>query len=254
MDQLLRSFSGVRVRRVIDHSHGTVAEHAHDWPVLSLFVLGGYLNETELGERRIDGPSAVLYRAGAAHRNRIGPAGFEQIEVEFDPEWLGRSLLPDAPVVQWLGGEPAGRMRGLSGACLTAPDGPTLRQALQAFIRAAARGPAGDRAQWTQQVERRLRDDPALRVRDLAREVGRHPAWLGSAYRRATGEALSEAAARFRVETAARLLRETHEPPAGVAAEAGFCDQSHMIRTFRRLLGRAPSAVRADAAWMRTAH
>ena len=28
--------------------------------------------------------------------------------------------------------------------------------------------------------------------------------------------------------------------------EAGFCDQSHMSRVFRRVLGRSPSAVRDD--------
>jgi AraC-like DNA-binding protein len=48
------------------------------------------------------------------------------------------------------------------------------------------------------------------------------------------------------VERAARLLRETDQPAAGIAAEAGFCDQSHVTRTFRHILGRLPSAVRED--------
>jgi AraC-like DNA-binding protein len=43
-------------------------------------------------------------------------------------------------------------------------------------------------------------------------------------------------------------LRETDKTGADVAQEAGFCDQSHMNRTFRRLLGRLPSAVRNDRA------
>jgi AraC family transcriptional regulator len=66
-----------------------VPEYAHDRPVLSIFVLGGYLNQTELGQRLIDGPSATLYRAGSAHGNTALSVGFEQIEIEFDPEWLG---------------------------------------------------------------------------------------------------------------------------------------------------------------------
>jgi transcriptional regulator GlxA family with amidase domain len=52
--------------------------------------------------------------------------------------------------------------------------------------------------------------------------------------------------ARFRVERCARLLRETDLPFAYIATDAGFCDQSPMIRTFRRVLGRLPSAVRED--------
>lgn len=251
MDQVLHSFSGVRVRRVVDHSHGEIPEHAHDWPVLSLFVLGGYSNETELGEVGIAGPSAMLYRAGAAHRNRIGPLGFEQVEIEFEPDWLGRSLMPARPVSRWLCGWASGRVRGLAGACLAASNPADLRSVVRGFIEAAGQELTVPRAGWTYEAERRLRADPGLGVQDLAREVGRHPAWVGPAYRRATGEAPSEAAARFRVERAAHLLRETDTAPALIALDAGFCDQSHMIRTFRRVLGRLPSAVRADAGSMR---
>lgn len=247
----MHSFSGVRVRRVVDHSQGVVAEHAHDWPVLSLFVLGGYRNTTDLGEVEIAGPSAMLYRAGAGHSNRIGPVGFEQVEIEFDPDWLGQPLLPGQPVSRWLCGGAGGRVRGLTRACLAA-HGPTdLRGILRDFIGAAGWEPTVPRPDWTRDAERRLRADPGLAVQALARDVGRHPVWLASAYRAATGEAPSEAAARFRVERAAHLLRETDGAPAQIALEAGFCDQSHMIRTFRRLLGRLPSAVRADAAMMR---
>jgi hypothetical protein len=72
--------------------------------LLSIYEMGAYLNWTEHDETFIAGPSAILYRAGVFHRNAIGPAGFEQIEIEFDPAWLGRALSPDAPVSLWLGG------------------------------------------------------------------------------------------------------------------------------------------------------
>jgi AraC family transcriptional regulator len=90
---------------------------------------------------------------------------------------------------------------------------------------------------WVQAMHRRLRNDTTLGVDALAREVGRHPSWFGTAYRKATGEGPMEAAARFRAERAARALRETNHSCAYIALEAGFCDQSHMNRTFRRLLG-----------------
>ena len=86
---MLREFSGASVRRVVDRSSALVPEHAHDWPVLSLFVIGGYSNRTEIGETFIAAPSAILYRAGAAHQNTVASTGFEQIEIEFDPRWLG---------------------------------------------------------------------------------------------------------------------------------------------------------------------
>ncbi len=247
---MLRQFSGAVVRRVIDRSGKDVPEHAHDWPVLSLFVMGGYLTRAEPGEASISGPSAIFYRAGAAHRNAAGDFGFEQIEIEFDPAWLGDAI-PTAPVSRWIGGRIAGEARAFARLCTDEMDEAAVRAALQRFFAGASRTPPLRITDWVGEVSRRLRENPSLKARDLAPVVRRHPAWIGTAYLQATGEGLAAAAARFRVEDAARLLRETDLAPAQVAAEAGFCDQSHMSRTFRNLLGRLPSAVRADRAQFR---
>lgn len=221
-------------------------EHAHDWPVLSLFVIGSYLNETEVGQKFIAGPSAVFYRANAAHRNTIAAVGFEQVEIEFDPAWLGRSLLPTVPVVLWIGGHVGREARLLAQACEGEASESRLRAALQRFLEGASQQPKREPAQWIGTISRRLSEDTTLRISDLAREASRHPSWVGSAYRHAIGEGLQETTARYRVERAARLLRETGQPYAAIALEAGFCDQSHMNRTFRRVLGRSPAAVRDD--------
>lgn len=47
-----------------------------------------------------------------------------------------------------------------------------------------------------------------------------------------------------RLNIARRLLQEGHHP-AGVAADAGFCDQSHLGRCFRRAFGVTPGRYRA---------
>jgi AraC family transcriptional regulator len=243
---MLRSFSGASLRRVIDRSHSRVPEHAHDWPVLSLFVIGSYLNETEIGETYISGPSAVFYRAGAAHRNTIAAFGFEQIEIEFDPAWLGRASLPTEPVMLWIGGRVGKQAHYLVHACEAEACESQLRAACQRLLEDATREPKREPASWIGSMTRRLREDPTLRIDNLAKEASRHPSWVGSAYRHATGEGLQEAAARFRVEHATRLLRETDQPYAVIALEAGFCDQSHMNRTFQRVLRRSPGAVRQE--------
>lgn len=241
-----KALNGAFVRRVIDRSHARVPEHAHDWPVLSIFVLGCYSNQTELGEKVIAGPSAILYRAGATHRNIVGRAGFEQIEIEFDPCWLGESLIPDVPVSLWLGGPTGGEARTLARLCVRDEAEEHLRPALRRFLQKAHSEAGRDLPGWVGKLTQRLSEDPNRRIKDLADEMRRHPSWLGSAYRRATGEGLMETAARFRLEHAARLLRETDQPVASIALDAGFCDQSHMNRTFRRLLGRLPSQIRND--------
>jgi len=244
---MLHGFSGATIRRTLDRSGAEVPEHAHDWPLLSLFVIGAYSNQTELGEEFISGPSAVFYAAGAAHRNTAGPDGFEQIEIEFDPAWLGdTTLLPDGPVLRLVGGCGGAAARSLAQVCTQGATEERIRAALRHFLEAVRFASPAARPAWLGDIARRVKEDPARRVTELARETGLHPSWLGTAYRKATGEGLLDAAARFRVEHATRLLRETDSAFSDIAAETGFCDQSHMIRTFRRILGRLPSAVRED--------
>jgi AraC family transcriptional regulator len=243
---VVRNLSGACIRRVIDRSGGLVAEHAHDWPVLSFFVLGSYQNGTELGESLISGPSAILYRAGSAHSNKAGPLGFEQIEIEFDPDWLGRSLMTDVPVSRWLGGPIGAEARTLARPPVFDLQEERLRAALRQFVKRARYLTKSAMPPWVHTITGRLRNDASLRINELSLDVQRHPSWVGTAYRRATGEGLTEVAARVRVERAAWLLRETDRSAADIAQEAGFCDQSHMNRTFRRVLARTPSAVRMD--------
>lgn len=252
--QPVRRFSGAWSSRVIDPSHADVAEHAHDWPVLSLYVLGAYRNRSVLGEAHISAPSAVFYASGAAHANRAGPDGFEQLEVEFDPAWLGLDFtLPTAPVCRRVGG-PAGAAARALARLWSSPDASeaALRAATGGFLRVAFASAPARRPAWVDRIAARLAEDPAARLASLAGEVGLHPDWLGQAYRAATGETIGQAATRRRVGIAARLLRETQAPQVQVALEAGFCDQSHMIRAFRRTLGRTPASIRLDRTQLRT--
>lgn len=243
---MLQSFGGASVRRIVDRSHSQVPEHSHAWPLLSIFVIGAYSNETELGTEFIDGPSAIFYSAGASHRNTIGSEGFEQIEIEFDPAWLGSPIPSRAPVARWIGGPAGAKARRLGHACNMITSEVELASLLRTFFESADNAAAQRQPKWIAGASRRLRNNPALTVRCLAGEFDRHPSWFGSAYRSATGEGLQQAAARFRVERAVKLLRETEMHLAEIAAAAGFCDQSHMNRTIRHVLGRPPSAVRDD--------
>ena len=221
-----RQFSGATISRLIDRSDARVPEHAHDWPVLSLFVLGRYLNQTDLGVVSIDGPSAIFYRAGAAHCNAVGPDGFEQIEIEFDPDWIGAPSMPEVPVSRWIGGISGAAARVLARSCSVETDANRLRDAVRRYLQIAGSEPEHIAPSWIGPVRRRLRENTTLGVDALAREVGRHPSYLGAAYQAHIGEGPMETAARNRVERAARALRETAASCAAIAVEAGFYDQS----------------------------
>lgn len=153
---------------------------------------------------------------------------------------------PMAQSPDGMSGPGAAAARSLARFCSGNVTEKLLLVALRRFLEVARFEFRARRPDWLDDITRRLRDDPSRRVPELARLAGLHPSWLGTAYRRATGEGLMNTTARFRVERAAQLLRETDLPLAYIATDAGFCDQSHMIRTFRRVLGRLPSAVRED--------
>ena len=65
------------------------------------------------------------------------------------------------------------------------------------------------------------------------------------AFTQAYGLAPSDYQRQLRVRAARRLLRG--RAPARAAAEAGFADQAHLTRWFRRYYGVTPGAYRAAA-------
>ena len=77
----------------------------------------------------------------------------------------------------------------------------------------------------------------------IARTSARWCAWL-SAFHRAYGLAPSDYQRQLRVR-AARGLLSRGVPPTMAAAEAGFADQAHLTRWFRRYYGITPGAYRS---------
>ncbi|HEX6738996.1 MAG TPA: AraC family transcriptional regulator, partial [Vicinamibacteria bacterium] len=101
-------------------------------------------------------------------------------------------------------------------------------------------------APWLKRVREILHDRfrDHLTVMAVAQEVGLHPIYLGSAFRRHEGCSIGDYVRRLRVDYAARQLADTAETLARIALDAGFADQSHFCRTFRAVTGLTPSAYR----------
>jgi AraC family transcriptional regulator len=245
----LRRFGGAHAHRLVDAPGAALGEHAHDWPVLSIFVAGQVENRSELGTYVIESPWVMLYGAGAPHANSIGLAGFEEIEIEFDPTWLGMTGINELQrPLHWIGGDVAAAGRRLGALwCDAATSESQLREASTAFLAAAQRTerrPPPPR--WITSAIRRLKEQPTISSAELGKEFGLNVHWVRQAYRLAIGEGIHETARRTRVEAAATMLRQTALGAAEISALAGFCDQSHMIRCFLSVLGRTPSQVRSE--------
>jgi AraC family transcriptional regulator len=85
----------------------------------------------------------------------------------------------------------------------------------------------------------------SVQPREVAAELGVHPAHLARVFRARYGESLGECARRLRLQWAAQELALADRPLAELAVEAGFCDQSHFTRAFGRQYGVTPARFRA---------
>jgi AraC family transcriptional regulator len=83
-----------------------------------------------------------------------------------------------------------------------------------------------------------------VRLADLAREVAVHPAHLARAFRQQFGTSVGGYVRRLRLDRAAAELERSDKALAAIALAAGFADQSHFTRSFRRHTGFTPGAYR----------
>jgi AraC family transcriptional regulator len=117
---------------------------------------------------------------------------------------------------------------------------------LAEVARAGAVAKEKDRPRWLQCVLDMLeaRFTESLRLADLADEAGVHPSHLLRVFRMREGCTPGEFVRRRRIAFACRRLSDTREPLAAIALAAGFADQSHFSRVFKRQMGIAPAAYR----------
>lgn len=84
-----------------------------------------------------------------------------------------------------------------------------------------------------------------LTLRDVADAVGRTPAYVTTAVKRATGRTVGEWIIDGRMAEARRLLVDSGERVDVIAERVGYADSTHFIRMFRRAHGATPAQWRS---------
>jgi transcriptional regulator GlxA family with amidase domain len=83
-----------------------------------------------------------------------------------------------------------------------------------------------------------------LSTEELASEANVHPVHLTSVFRRFYHGTIGEYVQKLRVAHASKLLLDKDIPLVEVACSAGFSDQSHFTRIYKRYVGITPGAFR----------
>ncbi len=252
--------------RFVTHRYG---RHAHETYTVAVIESG--VEEFDYG--------GTLLRAGAGAVALLNPEVVHTGQAGVPGGWSYRVLYPAVSLMAGIardlgapGGTPmfpetliddARSARLLRAAHLAAEHGDRLasssllRTALAGILSAhASLAGAGDpppRPRNSAAVIRAVQDALADRIADpptldeLAAAAGMSPFALLRAFRDATGLPPHAYLNQLRVRLARRLL-DAGLPPADVAAEAGFADQPHLTRHFKRVVGVPPGAYQRERA------
>ena len=246
-----RGASGVRMTEARIEPGRELPTHSHELAFFCLLLDGGY--REDYGPRTVSyRPFTVAYHPpGEPHRSEMSASGARVFNVELTSGWLGSAGVDPAPVSDVGGGELtwlATRLfreyrDGLAGA-------PVAAEALVLEMLSLAGGcavrPGTGRPRWLSRavdyVESEFRR--SLRIADVASEVGTHPTHLSRVFRDRMGLPIGDYVHRLRVRYAGEELCRPGARLADVAASAGFADQSHLTRVFKRVTGVTPAAFR----------
>jgi AraC-like DNA-binding protein len=82
--------------------------------------------------------------------------------------------------------------------------------------------------------------EASIRVADLAAEADVHPVYFARAFRAHYGQTPGAYIRHLRLTRAAKELAGSETPVSQIALDAGFADQSHLSRSFRKMFGVTP--------------
>src|SRR5262249_45260163 len=101
---------------------------------------------------------------------------------------------------------------------------------------------------WLEEARDRVHDEHGRPVlAELAAALGVHRAHLARAFHDHYGVTIGAFARRLRIERALRMLADDDQSLAGIAADAGFADESHMPRALTAGVGSSPGRLRQRA-------
>jgi AraC family transcriptional regulator len=232
-----------------------IPRHAHENPYF-IFTLSGGQEEAFDTRTRTYLPSTLAFHpAGEIHSETVGAKGMRCLHVEFRAEWIERHtevsrFLENASHFQggrfgWLAHRIYREFYCMDDVAPAAIEGLVL-EILAEASRFRLQDSPGERPRWLIQARDLIhaRFAEPISLSDVATAVGIHPVRLARAFRSEYRSSVGEFIRQIRIESACRAMLSGDLPLTQVGLSAGFADQAHFARTFKRIIGMTPGQFR----------
>lgn len=231
--------------------------HSHEDAFL-YFVIEGVSEEIHRKGTRTNGPSTLAYHpAGEPHANRwLGGTGGRIMHIDISNR-RAEAICEYAAIGGGPAASPGGAAPWLAERLYREycrPDGPStlalegLALEILAEMFRGGSSPPAERTppRWLLRARELLRDrlGEETPLGRIAAEVDAHPVHLARAFRQHYGCTPGEYLRKARVEFACGKLAGSDVPLVEIALAAGFADQSHFTKTFRREMRMTPGEFR----------
>jgi AraC family transcriptional regulator len=224
-------------------------EYEPDLPYVAV-VIHGAMEKTFGGGRFFGAGSALTMAAGARHGARFGRQGATIVIVKAREASSDLACSIDRFVelrgggLSWLARRLAAELRASDAAAPLAVEGIALE--LYAAATRESTQPPRRSPPWLDAAEEilRARSGECVGLSELAIELGVPSVQVARVFRARHGISVGEYGRRLRIEWAAGELARGDRALAEIAVEAGFADQSHFTRLFKRYLGTTPARYR----------
>jgi len=217
------------------------------------FVLDGSLEKSFRRRTMWLGPaSGVTMPVGAWHGACFGAEGARIAIIRprdssgAIAHCLDRVVMLRGRSLSWLAWRLVGELRASDTAAPLAAEGYALELLAETSRETRPQRRTGRQQPWLRNAEEMLREGHCTGLTELANAVGVHPTHLARAFRARYGTSVGEYGRRVRLAWAAMELGRSDTGIATIAKRAGFADQSHFTRVFKRYVGVTPARYRAE--------
>lgn len=250
-----RTSNALVVTESIYRSEQELTKHQHDNAYFCAVLSGSYVENSDGREIMCGAQTSVFRTSGEVHSDLIQRDGAHLVIIEMAPSFLARSSeflpklksspQPQRGLMTYLATKLSVEARQTDSAALVAIEGLALEM-LAESARASEALPEAMLPRWLKHAQELLHErfSENLQLSNIAESVKVHPVHLACVFRRTFRCTLGEYLRQLRVQYACRQLSETNASISQIALAAGFCDQSHFNRHFKRLLGLTPAQYR----------